>query len=181
MRSSNGRKSRRNTVALAGPRSVTLATPSAQAEAGVRPNAEWICDMGPAPLEPAPLEPGCVGPLARLHALEQTTRRNTRAKRLHRRRGQPRGSAISGGLPQDFSQTRLFPLEVDIVDRCLDLGVNFRIELPSSFFRSRFSGQEGGCYRIPPETIQKPIDATVAETELARGLGDQMRLETGDS
>jgi hypothetical protein len=61
------------------------------------------------------------------------------------------------------------------------LGVDFRIELPSSFFRSRFSGQEGRCYRVPPETIQEPIDTTVAETKLARGLGDQVRLETGNS
>jgi hypothetical protein len=94
---------------------------------------------------------------------------------------QPRGPAISGGLPQDFPQSRLFPLEVDIVDRGLDLGVDFRIKLPSSFLRSRFSGQERRCYRVLSETIQEPIDTTAAETKFARGLGNQVQLKTGNS
>jgi hypothetical protein len=49
----------------------------------------------------------------------------------------------SGWFPEEPGNSiRLFPLEVDVVDRGLDLGVDFRIELPISFFLSRFSGQE---------------------------------------
>ncbi len=121
---------------------------------------------------------GGLGALPRRHALPQTARRNPCAQRLHRRRLEPGRATVSSNLSEDYLESRLLPLEVDLIDRSFDLGIDFSVEPPITVLGARCSGQQRRCYRLLAKSVQEPINSTVAQPELTRRIGDQVQRKT---